>query len=424
MTQSIGAASRRSRYLFDWSAAACLRAADQSLDASTGQVATFSRASIKTAYDTNGVLRVVPDSLPAFQWSTDPVSGLSVPGVLVEDAVVNLCVQSEDWSTTWAAVGTPTRVAASNAAAGVSLDTIGDDAAGTLEGYSQTVTFTANSGKAVSLFVKQGTSTSSVIRLRDTSAGADRLLAAITWTGSVPTVTMTTGTSLGQVTCYGGVYRLLFQTTTVTAANTNSLQFYPATNAALTVASTGTIIAGGVQAENALAPGSYLKTTTVAVGKVADALSFACGILPRTLTVYAKIVDCGTSQYSTLPGVLDLGGASANPRLLLYRDVGNGRWIANHSDTSLALVVTATTNGSQVELRGVLNSDGSTVVGSSIAGATETTGTDATTLTLESAWSAATLTFNRITGGIIGLASFQSVRIAAGVQTMATMRQG
>ena len=231
MTVHIPSAKKRSRLWFEWNATDCLNATDHALDALTGQVATFTRASIKTAIDQNGVVRLVPHSRPAWEWVYDATLGMYAPGVLLEDTRTNLCLQSENFGTTWAAVGTPTRTAGAHTTAGISLDLLGDADAGTLDGYSQTVTFTGNAAKSVSLFVKIGTATTSAVRLRDTSASADRLLGVVTWSGTVPSVAMTTGTYVGSQACYDGVYRLLFVTTSVTAANTNSLQVYPAADA-------------------------------------------------------------------------------------------------------------------------------------------------------------------------------------------------
>ena len=56
MTVHIPSAKKRSRLWFEWNATDCLNATDHALDALTGQVATFTRASIKTAIDQNGVV--------------------------------------------------------------------------------------------------------------------------------------------------------------------------------------------------------------------------------------------------------------------------------------------------------------------------------------------------------------------------------
>ena len=198
-------------------------------------------------------------------------------GYLSEGARTNLVLQSSDFTATWTAIGTPTN-AAGDAVGGVTTQVIGDDSAVALEGYGQNVTFTGNAVKTVSLFVKQGTSTSSVIQLRDNTAGTNRLLAAVTWSGTVPVVTMTTGTDLtGTPVQLGtsGKYRLMFATTSVTAANTNALRILPATDAALSVLSTGTLECGGVQAENGTFTSTYIPTTTGTVARNADVLTYA-----------------------------------------------------------------------------------------------------------------------------------------------------
>jgi hypothetical protein len=143
------------------------------------------------------------------------------------------------------------------------------------------------------VYVAQGTSTSSVIRLRDTTALADRLLAAITWSGGVPTVTMTTGTQEGTPEQFktndgGTAWRIKLLTTSVTAANTNSLEFYPATDAVLMTTSTGNVNVGGWMVRNATVSAPYVKTTTASVTVSTDAVSAsASGLFADALTMYA-----------------------------------------------------------------------------------------------------------------------------------------
>lgn len=183
----------------------------------------------------------------------------------------NVCLQSENFGTTWSAVGSPTRSAAATSCGDVVLDLIGDDDGSALEGYTQAVTFTAvgaewNNFRGVNLFFKEGTSTSTAIRLRDTSAGADRLLAVITWADGVPTVTMTTGTLLElEGPLHNDVYRARMMTTAVTRTNTNQIEVYPATDAALATTATGNINIGGMECTDRAFSVPYIKTTTAAV---------------------------------------------------------------------------------------------------------------------------------------------------------------
>lgn len=197
-------------------------------------------------------------------------------GYRAEKATVNRIIQSEDMGTTWAAVGTPTRVAANTRCGDVVLDLIGDDSAAALEGYSNDITWSGDGTKSVTVHVAQGTSTSSVVRMRDETAGADRLLAAITWSGATPVVTMTTGTEeKAPQQLADSVWRIFLVTTAATAANTNRLYAYPATDAALSVGNTGTINMGGWMGEDASSSTSYIKTTTAVVTRNIDALSYA-----------------------------------------------------------------------------------------------------------------------------------------------------
>jgi hypothetical protein len=263
-------------------------------DGSEPEKYTFTRADSTTCatyVDADGYLRTAAAGKLRLQYTdTALVGSWGSPGFLLESSRTNLCLQSENFGTTWTAVGTPTRSAAAVTCGALSLDLIGDDAAGALEGYGQTIVFTGNAVKAVSLFVQKGTSTSSVIYLEDASAAATRLRAVVTWNGAAASVTMVTGTLLRSTRLSGNVYRLEFQTAAVTAANTNNLYVYPATDSALAVSGTGNIYVGGVQAENAPYPSSYIKTTTGTVTRAADYLVFPIGFPPQDLTIYAKVI--------------------------------------------------------------------------------------------------------------------------------------
>lgn len=252
-----------------------LDARDGSSVALTGQARTYTRATDGTVYDALGRLITYPHSQIRVGGIKNSVSLDYEPVIPLEGAQTNLCLRSEDFGTTWVVIGTPTSTAAARTIGDLVLDLIGDDSAAALEGYSQVVTFTANAVKAVSIVLAAGTSTGGVIRLRDTTSAADRLLATITWSAGVPTVVMTTGTQIGaSVALDNGAYRFEFQTTSVTAANVNQIEVYPATTAALAVANTGTVYAGGVMAVNAVLTSNYIKTLGSTVIRNADALSY------------------------------------------------------------------------------------------------------------------------------------------------------
>jgi len=261
---------------------------DLSASLVTGQTLSLARASGRTVFDSTGRLCTLAHSQLGWSSVYNTTDAVWEPVLMSDRAATNLCLQSENFGTTWAAISTPTRTAAALACGDLVLDLLNDTGAAALQGYSQTITFTTNATKAIALFVAKGSSTSSVIRLRDTTAGANRLLATITWSGSTPVVTMTTGTNLGAVPCANGVYRLLFQATTVTAANTNQLEVYPATTSALATANTGSLYVGGVQAQNWAWPQAYIKTTTTTATTVSDQFTTTFAAAPQDFTVYVR----------------------------------------------------------------------------------------------------------------------------------------
>lgn len=261
---------------------------DLSTSVPTGQSLTLTRATGRTVIDSTGRVGTIVHS--QYPWSAVYNSTDTVwePTLDVQPTTTNLCLQSEDFSA-WTSIGTPTRTASSKKVGDVALDLIGDDTAATLEGYSRTITFTASAVKAVSLIMAAGTSTSVAIRLRDTTASANRLLAVVTWASGVPTVTMTTGTNIGTIALANGAYRFQFQSTSVTAANTNQIEVYPATTSALAIANTGTVYAGAVQAENAVAPGPYVKTGAATATSNRDLITASVTLPLSDFTVYMRL---------------------------------------------------------------------------------------------------------------------------------------
>lgn len=417
---------RYSRYLFDYSARFAIeRNAEQAI---SGQAATWSRASIGTMIGSDGRVHVAAHSQPRYQWFDLDGDGVrETPCRLLEDARTNLCLQSENFGTTWSATGTPTRSAAAHTKSGVILDLLGDDTGGAVEFYQESITFTGNAQKAVSVFVKKGTSapaSGSLIEIIDTTAaGAARLLATVSFSGAVPVVVMTTGTYLGYEVLFDGVYRLLFTTTTVTATNANSIVVAPAG----TSAEQGNIYIGGVQVEDAVCPSSYIKTTTATVTRAADSLTFPFNVPPQALTLYVKGVVLAT-DFANNPYWADIGLADGSePHFFLYTSGAQGSVAAQYkfggANTGVATV--GHTRGDTLEALGTLAADGTaTASGAKNGGSAATPASSAaSSAPLPSAWSDTTLRLNGADSGK-GFFAFQSVRIAAGVQSLTYMRNG
>lgn len=373
-----------------------------------------SSAAINTLRDSNRVLN--PATLQ-YELST-----------LLELASTNLCLQSENFGTTWAAIGSPTRTAAATTAIGVTLDLLGDDDAAGLEGYSQTITFTGDAVKAVSCFVKQGSSTSSAIVLRDTSAGADRLLGVLTWSGGLPVVTMTTGTYFGYLAYTDSQFRLLFATTSVTAANTNSLRVYPATDAALATTATGTLYVGGVQCGDALVPSSYNATTTASVTRAVDVASTTFSAPPQETTFYVKFIERGTSLISgaRLIQLSESGGAANSFRI---DRAASDRYAARLADAAEATTSSSTATvtpayGNLVELRVTVSATGVVQLHQTINAGSEVSATAGGVGGLPAQWGTGTakLWLGSRNGASAGAAAFLAVKSARGTKTLAEMR--
>jgi hypothetical protein len=162
-----------------------------------------------------------------------------------------------------------------------------------------------------------------VVRVRDTTAGADRLLAAITWSGSTPSVAMTTGIYVATVMCYDGVHRLLFQTASVTAANANQIEIYPATDAALATTDTGTLYVGGVMAENFRYPRAYVKTLGSTVSTAGDVLTCPFTQPLADFTVYARLARPVWADLSPI----------VPPGIVSYTPDTTGGWYVEYAST-------------------------------------------------------------------------------------------
>ena len=392
----------------------------------------FARASTGLYIAKGGVAKLAAIDVPRVNYAG---AAWDEPAWLLERAGTNLCLQTEDFRVTWAAVGTPTRSAAAVTANGVTLDLIGDDDGSALEGYTQTVTFVGTDAvaKTIAVRMKAGTSGSVVIRVRDTSAAADRLLAVIAWAAGVPTVAMTTGVDLDAASPElfpDGDYRFRFQSTAVTKANVNSLQVYPATDAALSVGSTGNVNVGGVQAEDALYPGSYMKTTTAPVARAVEAATWVpYNHPPQLSTLYLKFREAGTILDATGSVLLHIGltAAATDARLVIRQAGGFYEVLHDNGTAEVSSTLAAAPNlGDTVELRVEVAADGSVRIHQSINGATETSAAQSAANAFASTWAgpATRLYLNSHPDATLpGALELQALKIAlAGVYTMDELR--
>ena len=398
---------------------------DFTLALASGQTLTYSRSGSRTITDTAGRVTTLATNQPAWGAVYNATTGNTEPVIQLDRAVTNLCLRSEDFGTTWSGIGSPTRTAGALTAGDVALDLIGDDAAGTLEGYSQPITFTGNAVKAVSLFVSLGSSASSVVRLRDTTAGANRLLATITWSGTTPSVAMTTGTHIGSTPCANGVFRLLFQTSSVTAANTNQIEVYPATDNALAVSGTGTLYAGGVQCENYDAPRSYVKSLGSAGTTAADNLSASLAWLPQDFTVYARVSRppwAGAAMASGfVGGIVSQWNVSGSRWGIRYSDIAGNIEALLDDGTTTVTALDAIPAGGFVDICAQFTNV--TSAGKVRLDVGAGFGSYSATVTPISAWASATLYLGSWSSGAENMdAGLRRLIIAPGARTLASLK--
>ena len=137
----------------------------------------------------------------------------------------------------WTDAGTPViTTGQADPFGGTSAVLVNDDSAGAAEGKTTTAAGVVGDTVTLLVFAKAGTAAASAFQLRDNTAGAYRIQAALTWSGGVPTLTCSTGTAIGTVSVGGSWYAAL-ATGTWVSGNTAQVEVY---GASATASATGT----------------------------------------------------------------------------------------------------------------------------------------------------------------------------------------
>jgi hypothetical protein len=249
----------------------------------------------------------------------------SVLGLLMEAARTNLCLQSQDLTTTWADVNTVVITANSTTAPdGTSTaDTITDNGAASIKGKQQTFVVANDSldhtGSVFILKTSGGTSTTSKISLLLT--GGTPVSTNIYFN----TDTGVVGSGTAIVENYGLYWRVAAKVTNNTTGNTAlAFQYYPAVDTfgsyTDNIAAQGSSVLWGFQLEKASFASSYIPTTTVSVARTADSCIRTLGsefsATAGTAIVGYDVIDVAGS--TPVPAQFD-NGTAAN-RTLFYLD--------------------------------------------------------------------------------------------------------
>jgi hypothetical protein len=355
----------------------------------------------------------------------NPVTGLYERSTLIERSSTNIVPRSEDFSTGWLLV-LVTRTGGQDDPTGGANATLLQASPSGSQGEADYNTLTLPSATAtLSLFVKKG-STPAVngaeIGVFDSTASLWRGSVLLKWTGSTPTLTARNGaTNLRTERMSRGWWRIMM---TANAINTgNAHRYVIQVNDDSVVDPDANLVVFGAQLEDGPFASSYIASAGSATARSADTLALPLGApltTPQAMMIYVRFIELGTILLSSFQRVLQIGDGTAGLRQLNLR-VNPGNVYAMVHETNggsgVNSQVSTTPNiGDLVELVGLVAAGGNVQVFQYINGGAVDAGAVSAALALPGSWSANTV----VVGG--GAAAFQKIRMAAGQQTIATMR--
>jgi hypothetical protein len=142
--------------------------------------------------------------------------------------------------------------------------------------------------------------------------------------------------------------------------------------------------------------------------------------LPQSMTIYLRFFDMNKNTGGTLFAL----GSNTAPYVHISPNSGTGYSVTFNNTSSVGSTITAAHNwGDLIEIRAVLNPDGSIIAGASVNGAAEVTHTTTTTQAFPLNWSDTIVRLGTLNGASSpGIAAYTHVFAVAGVQTMAQMK--
>jgi len=394
----------------------------------TGMNATliFNRADATTCatyIDSNGVIQTVVANVARTQYTG------GIAGLLLEPSRVNRIFDSSNYSTSnWARTSiTSAQNATGPDSVSSSASTLSATGAAASVDQSTGVNLIAGTSGALTYHVKVGTGAVFAFFGITNDAVLHRVWVNLS-TGVLSSKDQA-GDTATTLALANGWYRITLTLTATNTINPNIRVGLSRTSGATDSQNGDTALIYGVQCEqNVASPSSYIATTT-AVTRAIDNARFA---LPTALTILRSTtfyISHVSGQPSTFDGsFVWLIGANAGARLALTRTNGGASYTLTHNNgsTSVSATVAATVAiGDLVELRALLNDDGSIQLGVSINSAAETVGTASAANTLASAWAANTWYLNTdATPANAGeTTGVRALKAALGPRSMAVMRQ-
>jgi hypothetical protein len=393
------------------------------------EAATFSRASVGAYIDKGyGTLKSAASGKARLTYIDLDSDGIrEFPALLQEMSRTNLITLSEDLNS-WTDGGTPViTTGQADPLGGTAATLIEDNSAAAEEYKARSLTFTGDAVKGVSVWAKAHATNNPAgggqVQIRDTTAGAYRLQAVITFTLGVPSVAMTVGTHLFTERYVDGWYRFQFACSSVTAANTHQMRLSPA---GTTVSAVGSMYFFGAQAEDATFPSSYIPTTGSTAARAVDSLTFPFLGRPQAMTIYLRFREMHTGTSSDLV-FLALTNMATGARIYLGINSGSGgqyKFIYTDGTTVITAPVTANAViGDIVELRATLTGAGVAQLHRTRNSGTESSGTAQSALVLPQAWASSHLMLNSAGSAAPNIAQYLNATVVRGVHDLDAMRR-
>ena len=339
----------------------------------------------------------------------------AVPHLLLEGESTNLCLRSDEfdhatWTKTAAGAGSVPVVTANAGTApdgSLTADAVVFQAPGSGDrsSLSQSIATTATNSYAGSLWVRAAT-----------AADVGKVLLFRHVAGS---------TYLG-ITLSASWQRVQVAEVAAGASSSFAIDLRPGFSGS----STGTVTAHlwRAQLEAGSSATSEIKTEGTAQTRGAESLYHPLRLLPRGLTAFISGRERQAPPPTGTTGLLHIGAAgnSTDPRLGLYKNSPAG-YAMQHDNAvtptnSTPLVGAAVAVDDEVDVRGVLGDDGSTLTAVSLNGGAEETTAPSTAQALASAWAGERIYFNSWGTGNVGCFALRASAIADGTLTRDELR--
>lgn len=316
---------------------------DQNLPAD----ATFTRVTSGTYFNASGMLVQAASGNARFGYVYDGSSWVP-KGVLLEGSRQNQILQSENFGTTWGVTAGVSSLDTTLAPDGATTaDTLTDNSAGGFGRFSQNFAIANDSTSwTTSFFVKKTTAASSFPLLNTALTGGTQVDGGVVINTDNCTLTDRTGVvpdASGYID-YNTYCFVWLRNDNTSTGNTNLLvEIFPAINTdasgAVQAAPTGSIVAWGVQVENAAFPSSYIATTTAAVARAADTLTLTrAGGSTGALYASGRTATASGTQVIT-----QFDDGTENNQIEIARNVSNQmRAVITDSGTDQADMLMAT----------------------------------------------------------------------------------